>query len=93
VEGGGVSPRVKRPGRDADHSASSSAVVGNDWSRTFTFPVCLHGVDRDFIVTFYGFRVILRINFVFNEWVFVVRSYCILDEFCRLLGELGARKG
>jgi hypothetical protein len=36
--------RVKRPGREADHSPPSSAEVKNAWSYTFTPPTRLHGV-------------------------------------------------
>jgi hypothetical protein len=35
---------VKRPGREADHSASSSAEVKNAWTYTFTPPIRFHGV-------------------------------------------------
>jgi len=35
---------MKRPGREADHSPPSSAVVNNAWSYTSTPPKCLHGV-------------------------------------------------
>jgi hypothetical protein len=38
--------RVKRPGRDANQSSPSSAVVKNEWSCTSVPPVCLHGVDK-----------------------------------------------
>jgi hypothetical protein len=37
-------PRVKRPGREADHSHPSSAEVKNAWSYTPTPPIRLHGV-------------------------------------------------
>jgi hypothetical protein len=39
-----LSLRVKRPGREADHSPPSSAEVKNAWSYTFTPPLRLHGV-------------------------------------------------
>jgi hypothetical protein len=40
-----LSLRVKRPGREADHSSPyTSAEVKNAWSYTFAPPVCLHGV-------------------------------------------------
>jgi hypothetical protein len=35
---------VKRPGREADHSPSSSAEVKYAWSYTSTPPIRLHGV-------------------------------------------------
>jgi hypothetical protein len=39
-----ISPRVKRPGREADHSPPSSAEVKNAWSYTSTPPLRLLGV-------------------------------------------------
>ena len=44
---------VKRPGRDVDHLAASTADVMNECSLISAPPIYLHGVDRDF--TFYGF--------------------------------------
>jgi hypothetical protein len=41
---GALSLRVKRPGRDADHSLPSSAEVRNAWIYTSTPPIHLHGV-------------------------------------------------
>jgi len=35
---GAVSPSVKRPGREADHSPPSSAEFKNAWSYTSTLP-------------------------------------------------------
>jgi len=35
---------VKRPGREADHSPSAGAEVGNAWNYTSTPPVRLHDV-------------------------------------------------
>jgi hypothetical protein len=40
----GFSLRVKRPGREADHSPLSSAEVKNEWSYTSTPPKRPHGV-------------------------------------------------
>jgi hypothetical protein len=40
---------------EADHSTPSTAYVKNDWSCTFTFPVCLTGEHGDF--TFLYFTV------------------------------------
>ena len=39
ARGGGLSAGVKRVKRDADNLLSSSAMVQNEWSCTFTFPV------------------------------------------------------
>jgi hypothetical protein len=39
-----LSVRVKRPGREADHSSLSRAEVKNAWSCTPTPPTRLHGV-------------------------------------------------
>jgi len=38
-----VTPAVKRPGREANHSLQSNAEV-NAWSYTSTPPICLNGV-------------------------------------------------
>jgi hypothetical protein len=43
---GGSFLTAKRPGREVDHSPTSSAKV-NDWSCTYTPPICLCGVYRD----------------------------------------------
>jgi hypothetical protein len=40
----GLSLRVKRPRRDADHSPPSSAEVKNAWNYTSTPPICLNGL-------------------------------------------------
>jgi hypothetical protein len=41
---GALSLGVKRPGREADQSPTSSAEVKNAWSYTSTPPIHLHGV-------------------------------------------------
>jgi hypothetical protein len=41
---GALSLRVKRPGREADHSPPSSTEVKNAWSYTSTPPIRLHRV-------------------------------------------------
>jgi hypothetical protein len=41
---GAVSLGVKWPGREADHSPSSTAEVETAWSYTSTLPIRLHGV-------------------------------------------------
>jgi len=41
---GALSPRVKRPGCEDDHSPPSSAEVKNMWGYTATPPIRLHGV-------------------------------------------------
>jgi hypothetical protein len=40
---GALSLEIKRPGREADHSAPSSAEVKNAWSYTSTLLTRLHG--------------------------------------------------
>jgi hypothetical protein len=40
---GALSPVVKRPGREADHSPPTSAEVKNTWIYTSTPPIRLHG--------------------------------------------------
>ena len=37
---------IKRPRHGVDHSPPSSAEVEDDWSYTFTTPLCLHGILR-----------------------------------------------
>ena len=39
-------PGAKRPGREVDHSFSSSAEVKNEWSYTPAPSMCFHCVDR-----------------------------------------------
>jgi hypothetical protein len=39
-----LTPGVKRPGREADHSPTSTAEIKNAWSYTSTPPIRLHGV-------------------------------------------------
>jgi len=41
---GFLTPRVKTPGREFNHSLSSSAEVKNAWSCTSTSLICVHGV-------------------------------------------------
>jgi hypothetical protein len=41
---GALSPRVKRPGREADHSTPSSVEVKNVCSYTSIPLMCIHGV-------------------------------------------------
>jgi hypothetical protein len=41
---GDLSPGIKRPEREADHSSPSSAEVKNASSYTSTTPIRLHGV-------------------------------------------------
>jgi len=41
---GALSPAVKRPGREADHSPPSSAEVKDAWSYIPIPPIRLHGV-------------------------------------------------
>jgi hypothetical protein len=41
-----LSSRVKRSGRETDHSPLSSAEVKNGWCYTSIPPACLHGVHK-----------------------------------------------
>jgi len=41
---GALSPGVKQPGHEADHSPLPSDEVKNAWCYTSTHPVCLHGL-------------------------------------------------
>jgi hypothetical protein len=38
-------PGVKRSGREVNHSPTYCAEVKNEWSYTFTSPICFHVVD------------------------------------------------
>ena len=38
---------VKQLGHKADHLLPSKARVENEWSYTFSFPICLHGMDKN----------------------------------------------
>ena len=42
--------RVKRPGRDVNHSSPPSAVFRNQWSHAFAHPAYLHDVDGNMII-------------------------------------------
>jgi hypothetical protein len=39
--------RVKRPGRDVEHSPPSTTEAQKEWRYNFTTPIRLHGVERD----------------------------------------------
>ena len=60
---GGV---VKQQGCEVDHSPPAIAVVKNEWSYTFTSPVCLHGMDREnftfILFTSLRFMITIRRN-------------------------------
>jgi hypothetical protein len=43
-----LSPRVKQPRREANHSPPPSTEFKNKWSYTSAPPTCLHAVHRDF---------------------------------------------
>ena len=43
----GSFPRVKEPGREADHSPQSSDEAKNMWRCTSSQPLCLHDVERE----------------------------------------------
>jgi len=40
-------PGAEQPGRDDDHSPSSSAKVNKAWSHTSAPSICIHGLDKD----------------------------------------------
>ena len=50
-------PGLKQLGHD-DNSPTSSSNVKNEWSHTHTFPIFLHGVDRNFqtFLAFFSWR-------------------------------------
>jgi hypothetical protein len=41
---GHLSPELKRPGREADHSPTTTVQVKKTWTYTSTPPIRLHGV-------------------------------------------------
>jgi hypothetical protein len=43
---GAISPEVKRPGREADHSSPYSAELKNAWSYNSIPPIRFHDVDK-----------------------------------------------
>lgn len=40
-------PKVRRPGREINHSPSSRAEVSNEWNYTPSSSMCLYGIHRD----------------------------------------------
>ena len=47
-----LSPEVKSPGREADHSPTSTVYPKNDWSYNFILPIRLLRKHRDFTVNY-----------------------------------------
>jgi hypothetical protein len=62
VSGVALSPGVKRPGRDADHSPPSSAKVKNAWRYTSTSPIRLHGVVLSHTDNFTSYLYLIRLS-------------------------------
>jgi hypothetical protein len=46
-----LSPGVKHPGCEVNHSPPISVKVKNEWSYTSVHPIRLHGVDGDILYT------------------------------------------
>jgi hypothetical protein len=65
---GAISPGVKRPWREADHSPSSSAEVKYAWSCTSNPPVRLHWVNGDMFSGSYLFILGERISLIHLIW-------------------------
>jgi hypothetical protein len=65
---------VKSPGREIDHSPSSSVEIKNVWNHTFTPSVCLHS----------GYRA----NFTFYSVSGPLSSIIDLKEFVHFTGSL-----
>jgi len=42
-----LSRELKWTGHEVDHSPPSSSKVNNEWSYTFTLPLCFHGMERE----------------------------------------------
>jgi hypothetical protein len=62
---GAVSPGVKRPGIEADHSPISSVEVKIEWSHAFHYLECLHRVTvtTSPIIIIIGFYNNVFVNF------------------------------
>jgi hypothetical protein len=48
---GALSPEVKRPGREVDHSPPTSVKVKKMWIYTHPLPIRLHGVVLNYLIT------------------------------------------
>jgi hypothetical protein len=61
-----LSPKIKRMGREADHSFSSSSEVRKEWSYNSSSPyACLHGVHRDYFTFSYRFFLFFHVFHIF----------------------------
>jgi hypothetical protein len=60
-----------RSGREVDHLSPSSSEVKNEWSCTSTFPVCLHGRYRDFII------IIIAADYTAQEVCLLTLLHCL----------------
>ena len=67
----GTYPRVQQSEYELDHLPPSSAKVNNDWSYTFTPPVCLQSVVRD------------NLNFLLLMAMVVNKPQCVENGFSR----------
>lgn len=48
-----LSPGLKRPGRESDHSIQSNAKIKKAWRNTYSCPTCLKGVKRGMLYIYY----------------------------------------
>jgi hypothetical protein len=67
--------RVKRMGRDADHSPPSRSEVKNEWSYTSAPPAWLHGVDKD------NFTFTVHASFMFVFMIQMTRQKLMLYTY------------
>jgi hypothetical protein len=59
-----LSPGVKRPESEGDHSHPSTAEVKSEWSFTSTPSLCLHGADKENFI----FDIFVNCNLVGTRW-------------------------
>ena len=52
---GGVGIVVIQPGHEVDHPPTFNAEIKNEWSYTYSSPLCFPGMDRDITCTLYLF--------------------------------------
>jgi hypothetical protein len=57
-----LSLRVKRPGRETDHSPPSSAEVKHAWIYTSTPPIRLHGTGRTLPFTLWDYHILWNVG-------------------------------
>jgi hypothetical protein len=74
---GDLSPGVKRPGHEVDHSPSPSAEIKNAWSYTLTPPIRLHCVVLRYMLCHH--EVVLR--YMLRHHGVVLRCYVFMEWY------------